>query len=164
MNRFKVTVAALLLAVLATFSVIYAQGPAGSTGAASFGAAAQTANIASTPISPSLDPVKWNRGGAYRASCYIILTTVDGASSTLPACNVIYTDSDTGTSHTAALTATSAANTKDTIGAAVTALPGGGMFHPKAATTISYSTSGYASGTAATMQYSIHFRLEYIGG
>ena len=137
--------------------------PAGSTGAVSFGATGQVANIPSTPISPGLDPVKWNRGGGYKADCYIILTTVDAASSTLPACNVIFTDADTGTSHTAALTATSAANTKDTIGAGTTALATGGFFHPKAGTTISYSTSGYASGTAATMQYSIHFRLEYVG-
>jgi hypothetical protein len=151
-----------LVALVIGAMAVRAQGPAGATGAVSFGATAQTANIASTPISPGLDPVKWNRGGGYKADCYIILTTVDGASSTLPACNVIYTDADTGTSHTVALTATSAANTKDTIGAGTTTLPFG-FFHPKAATAISYSTSGYASGTPATMQYAIHFRLEYVG-
>jgi hypothetical protein len=161
MNRVK---AFSFLAVMALFGalVIYAQGPASATGAASVGLTGQTANVASTPISPALDPVIWNRGGMYRASCYVIETTADAASSTLPACNVIFTDADTGNSHTVALTATSTANTVDTIGAGTTGLPWG-SFHPKKGTAISYSSSSYASGTAATMQYSLHFRLEYIG-
>jgi hypothetical protein len=165
MKNWKAVIGGLTLGVILTLAQAYhvgAQGPAGATGAVSFGATAQTANIASTPISPGLDPVKFARGGGYKADCYVILTTVDGASSTLPACNVIYTDSDTGTSHTAALTTTSAANTKDTIGAGTTTLPSG-FFHPKAGTAISYSTSGYASGTPTTMQYAVHFRLEYVG-
>lgn len=141
---------------------VTAQGPANATGAAAVGLTGLTANVTSTPISPSLDPVIWARGGSYRASCYVIETVADGASSTLPACNVIYTDADTGNSHTVALTATNAANAVDTIGAGTTTLPWG-HFHPKPSTTISYSTSSYASGTAATMTYALHFRLEYIG-
>lgn len=140
----------------------HAQGPASATGSAAVGLTGLTANVASTPISPKLDPVIWSTGGAYRASCYVIETTADAASSTLPACNVIFTDADTGNAHTVALTATNTGNAVDDIGAGTTTLPWG-TFHPKASTTISYSTSSYASGTAATMTYAVHFRLEYIG-
>lgn len=140
----------------------HAQGPAAATGSAAKGYTGQTANIASTPISPLLDPVIWSTGGAYRASCYVIETVADAASSTLPVCNVIYTDADTGNSHTVALTSTNTGNTVDSIGAGTTTLPWG-TFHPKASTTISMSTSSYASGTPATMAYAVHFRLEYIG-
>lgn len=153
---------AMLIGSLLTIGGLSAQGPASATGAASKGMTAQVANIASTPISPFLDPVIYSRGGIYRASCYVIETTADLASSTLPACNVIYTDADTGNSHTVALTATNTANVVDAIGAGTTTLPWG-TFHPKPSTTISFSTSSYASGTAATMAYSVHFRLEYVG-
>lgn len=166
-KRFKLIggLAAMILAgvlIGVGFPHVAAQGPAPATGVASIGMTAQGANIASTPISPNLDPVIYARGGMYRASCYVIETTADAASSTLPACNVIYTDSDTGNSHTVALTATSAANTVDTIGAGTTGLPWG-TFHAKASTTISFSTSSYASGTSGVMKYSMHFRLEYVG-
>lgn len=153
----------LALAVLLAMGIAaQAQTPPPATNVAFKGFTGQTANIAATAISPQINPVIYALGGFYRASCYVILTTADGASSTLPACNVIFTDKDTGNSHTVALTATSTANTVDTIGAGTTTLPWG-SFHAKASTTISMSTSSYASGTPATMQYAVHFRLEYVG-
>jgi hypothetical protein len=155
-------VIALALVAMPMSLNTHAQGPASATGSASKGFTGQTANIASTPISPLLDPVIWSSGGMYRASCYVIETVADGASSTLPACNVIYTDNDTGNAHTVALTATNTGNAVDDIGAGTTTLPWG-TFHPKPSTTISVSSSSYASGTSATMTYALHFRLEYIG-
>jgi hypothetical protein len=141
---------------------VLGQGPAPATGVAAIGMLAQVANIASTPISPSVDPVIVAAGGMYRADCYMIETVAATTSSTLPVCNVIYTDTDTGNSHTVALTATSAANAVDTVGAGSTTAPWG-VFHAKGGTTISFSTSSYASSGATAMAYSLHFRLEYIG-
>lgn len=165
MNRFKL-ISGLLLAMaigsLLSLGVVSAQGPASATGAAAKGLTAQTANISATNMSQFLDPVIYGRGGMYRASCYVIETTADAASSTLPACNLVYTDADTGASATIALTATNTGNTVGNIGAGTTTLPWG-SFHPKASTAISFSTTSYASGTPATMAYSVHFRLEYIG-
>lgn len=140
----------------------HAQGPASATGAVAVSLTGQGANIAATPISSGLDPVLWTRGGIYRASCYVITTTAATTSSTLPACNVVYTDGDTGNVHTAALTATSAANALDTVGAGTTTLPWG-TFNAKASTAISYSTSSYATSGATAMAYSVYFRLEYVG-
>lgn len=153
---------AMLIGSLLTIGGVSAQGPSSATGVYAMGKTGQTANIAAFVASSALDPVIWNRGGAYRASCYVIETVADAASSTLPACNVIYTDADTGNSHTVALTATNTGNVVDAIGAGTTTLPWG-TFHPKPATSISFSTSSYASGTAATMTYAAHFRLEYVG-
>lgn len=50
----------------------------------------------------------------------------------------------------------------------VVALPpqfGQGMqvFYARPSTNITYQTSNYASGTAGTMRYAVHIRLEYLG-
>src|ERR1700722_14309115 len=54
----------------------------------------QTADISATNI-PTLATVSAN--GLYRVSVYIIVTTVDGASSTLPSVTISWTDADNST-------------------------------------------------------------------
>ena len=52
----------------------------------------QSANISSTPLyTPPAD-------GTYRISCYAVVTTAAGTSSSLPSCQVNFTDADTGVS------------------------------------------------------------------
>lgn len=94
----------------------------------------------------------------YRMSCYVVETQAATTSSTLPACNVIYTDNDSGISETIALTATDTTNLVGAVGRQpVTAIAG---FFVKALSSIQYSTSGYTSVGGTPMQYAIHVRLE----
>jgi len=152
----------LALAILAA-APAFAQAPPPASEVASYNATAQAANIASTPVSPQINPVIYNLGGTYEVDCYVITTQAATTSSTMPACNVIFTDADTGNSHTVALTATSTANAVDTIGAATTNLPAGGVIHAKPGTAISLSTTSYASSGATALNYAIHFTLSYVG-
>lgn len=108
-----------------------------------------TANISATPLVAA-------PAGMYRISAYIVVTTVDGASSTLPSIVITWTDSDNGTPETLTLTATSAGNTLTTYKEAVAVVNAG------VSAAIQYSTTGYASGTPATMQYAVHIRVEAI--
>lgn len=108
---------------------------------------AQTANIASTPLL-TVGP---GGGGLYNVEVYTIVTSV-GTTSTLPAVNIIYTDRDNNTVQTVPFTVTSNGNTLTTV--AINSFP----INVKASTTISYSTSGYAS-TGAPMQYSVHIKV-----
>jgi len=125
------------------------------TRVATAAATAQTANISATTVYT----VPANVTATYRVVCYVVLSSA-GTTSTLPACNVVYTDNDTSTVETIALTATSAANTVGTVGAvATTAVPG---FQAKPGTNIQYSTSGYAS-TGSAMAYAIHVKVELLG-
>jgi hypothetical protein len=109
----------------------------------------QGANITSTPI---LTP---GGNGFYRFSCYVVVTQAATVSSTSPLCNVLYTDADTGVSETIALVTNSTANT---VGAIVPFAPQN--FYAKSGVAISYSTSGYATSGATSMQYALHIRLE----
>jgi hypothetical protein len=121
----------------------------GPTTPASFDAAAQTANIGSTTLIASVPT-----SGRYRVSAYVIVTTPDGASSSLPAVHVAWTDADNTNGQTVQLFATNTGNS-------VTTWSSGDIFLSADATTsISFSTSGYASGTPATMQYAIHVVVE----
>lgn len=156
-------VAGILSLLLLCCGLSFAQAPPPATYVAAYDATGQGAVIAATNLASQINPVIYALGGTYRGSCYVILTTADGASSTLPSCNITFTDADTGNAHTAtALTATSTANTVDTVGAGGTAVPGG-TFHAKASTAISVSTVGYVSGTGGAMKYAVHFKLEYVG-
>lgn len=113
-----------------------------------FDATAQTADIGTTDLDPA--PIT----GRYRVSAYIIVTTVDGASSTLPSIALTWNDADNGQGQTFALTPTDTHND---------------LLHPQfndafisagSSAPIAFSTSGYASGTPATMQFAIHITLE----
>jgi hypothetical protein len=109
----------------------------------------QTANISSTTLvtSPS---------GRYRISAYIIVTTVDGASSTLPSVVITWNDGDNGQAQTFTLTPTATGNL-------LTTLEQGSMFiSAGSSANIDFSTTGYASGTPATMHYALHIRVEQL--
>lgn len=164
----KVLITLGILGALMVSAVYLTQGqaPPPASAVATYNATGLGANLAATLISPQVNPVIYALGGTYKANCYVILTTVDGSSSTLPKCQVVFTDADTTNSHTQDVTATSTANTADTIGPApaVTAqLPGGGAFHVAPSTAISIDTTGYASNTSGQMKYAIHFTLQYVG-
>jgi hypothetical protein len=107
----------------------------------------QTANISTTPLiaSPS---------GLYRVSAYVIVTTVDGASSTLPSVVIAWDDKDNGQPQTFTLTPTSTGNLLTTCEQDDMIVSAGSTAN------LSFSTTGYASGTPAAMHYAVHIRIE----
>lgn len=109
---------------------------------------AQTANIGSMIL---FVPAA---SGFYRISASLIVTTVDGASSTLPALTIGWIDADNSTAQTFALTPTNAGNTLTTLQQANL------LINAKASVNVTFSTGSYASGTPATMQYALHIRIE----
>lgn len=113
-----------------------------------FDATAQTANIGATTLVAA--PVT----GRYRISGYIIVTTVDGASSTLPSIVITWKDANNGQSQTFSLTPTNAGNTLTTFQF------NDAFISADVSAPIQFSTTGYASGTPATMQYAIHITVE----
>jgi hypothetical protein len=120
-------------------------------------ATVQAANIGAT----TLLTVPANVTGAYRLSCYVVETQAATTSSTLPACNAIFTDNDSSTVETIAMTTSPTTNTVGTVGAiAATGLL---SFQAKQATNIQFSTTGYASVGGTVMQYAIRVKLEFLG-
>jgi hypothetical protein len=116
--------------------------------------ATQNANISTT----TLYAVPANEGGMYRASCYAVETTADGASSTLPNIGVGWTDADSSVALSAGnVTPTNTANAAGAFG------QGSQIVYAKGGTNITYQTSNYASGTAGAMKYSVHIKLEKLG-
>jgi len=113
-----------------------------------FDATAQTANISTTDLITT--PV----AGRYRISAYIIVTTVDGASSTLPSIVLTWNDADNGQGQTLTLTPTTTGNLLTTFES------GDAFVSVGASAPLAFSTTGYASGTPATMQYAIHITVE----
>jgi hypothetical protein len=112
----------------------------------------QSANIGSITLFAA------TKGGMYRLSAYAVETTADAASSTLPSVGVGWTDQNTSTPLLAnAVTATNPANA---IGAFSS---GSQVMYVKAGTNITYQTSSYASGTAGSMKYAVHLKLEFLG-
>jgi hypothetical protein len=110
---------------------------------------AQTANVGPNTLvtTPS---------GYYRISAYLVVTTVDGASSTLPSLVITWNDLDNGQSQSFSLTPTNAGNLLTTLEQSDMIVSAG------SSASIDYATSGYASGTPATMQYAIHIRVEQL--
>jgi hypothetical protein len=114
----------------------------------------QSANVGST----TLYAVPASGAGMYRATCYAVVTTADGASSTLPSIGIGWTDKDSSVALLAnTVTSTNTANSAGAFGQGVQ------VFYAKASTNITYQTSNYASGTAGAMKYSVHIKLEYLG-
>jgi hypothetical protein len=108
----------------------------------------QSANITTTTLfTPSAS-------GIYRISSYIIVTTVDGASSTLPSVTIGWTDTDNSTAQTLVITPTNAGNLLTTYQQATA------VIDAKTAIAVTYATGSYASGTPATMKYALHIRIE----
>jgi len=135
-------------------------GPVGSLPVTAVDLTAQSANIgATTIVTPSAN-------GFYRFNCYIVKTvapTSGSPSSTLPACNLGYTDGDTGIAKSGILvTQTNASNAVGVVGAYVSgdtkAFPA--VFYAASGAAITYATTGYASVGSLTMTYAIHIRLE----
>lgn len=92
--------------------------------------------------------------GMYRVTGYIVETTPDGVSSTLPTINITWVDADTGVSITRSITVTKTGNTAGTYDL------GECSFNALTANNISYATAGYVSNTPATMTYAIHISIE----
>jgi hypothetical protein len=90
----------------------------------------------------------------YRANCYLVVTVAAGTSSTLPQCQISWTDANTSVVETATFGATNAGNTIGTF------TQGTFFFNPKGGTAITVSTTGYASNPGATMTYVNGFDLE----
>lgn len=99
--------------------------------------------------------------GYYRICGYIVETTA-ATTSTLPNVVVQYTDNETNT--LSAQVWISNSNTANSV-PATSGAPAGNcmMFAPKPGTNINYGSASYASSPAATMVYSLHVRLEYLG-
>jgi len=97
--------------------------------------------------------------GYYRISAYIVVTMVDGASSTLPKITITWNDLDNGQGQTFDLTPTVSGAGSNLL----TTLKQSDMIVSAASSaTIDYATSGYASGTPATMKYAVHIRVEQL--
>lgn len=110
---------------------------------------AQTANVGPNTLVTTPN-------GYYRISAYLIVTTVDGASSTLPKLTITWNDKDNGQGQTFDITPTDAGNLLTTLEQSDMIVSAG------SSASIDYATSGYASGTPATMQYAIHIRVEQL--
>jgi hypothetical protein len=108
----------------------------------------QTADVASTPLVTSANT------GRFRVTVYIIVTTVDPSSSTLGAVELSWSDGDNSTSQTLALTTTQTGNSLTTFAT------GTALVNNLAATPLNISTSGYASNTPATMEFSLYVETE----
>lgn len=111
---------------------------------------AQAGNIGSTTILATA------AAGMYKLTCYTVSTNA-ATGGTLPACNVAFTDGDTGTVELLAVSATAATSAIGTVTSSTKPI------HIQASTNVGYSTSGYAAGSGTALQYAIHVYLEYMG-
>lgn len=128
---------------------------------AKYDATAQAANIGTT----TLYAVPANQGGMYHIIGYAVVTQAATTSSTLPALQVTYTDSDTNVANSWWFTeGTVTSNTVGNANSNVNSLqPGGIILNAKGGTNISLSSVNYASSGATPMQYAVHVKLEYLG-
>ena len=113
-----------------------------------FNATGQSANIALTNL------VATPTTGRYRISVYLIVTTVDGASSTLPKVTLSWNDADNGQAQTMDITATQTGNLLTTFA------EGDAFLSVGSSGALAFQTSGYTSGTPGTMKYAIHITVE----
>jgi hypothetical protein len=114
-----------------------------------------TANVSATTL---LTPAS---NGFYRFSCFIVETTHAGTSSTLPSCQVNFTDANSSTALSIIAAFQNANNTVGSMGQATdTGFNANSGFYAKSGVAITYSTVSYASNPASTMTYAIHIRLE----
>jgi hypothetical protein len=127
------------------------------TGSLALGKAAialtgQGANIAAT----TAFAVPATGAGMYKVFAYLIVTQAATTSSTLPSLTITWTDADNNTAQSFTLTATNAGNALTTFQQAVL------VINAKASTNIQYSTSGYATLGATSMQYGVHIQVKAI--
>ena len=125
---------------------------------------AQGANISST----LLYTVPANNGGRYRVSAYCEVTRQATTTATLAVANVVLTTADGGASQTVQCSANAGLAANPAVGAnsgQATSGPSGTVVISAAGgTTINFTTTGYATSGATSMQYAMHIKLEYIGG
>lgn len=93
--------------------------------------------------------------GYYQMSAYIVVTRVASSSSVLPDVTMTYTDADTGVSNTFTI---SIGGSMNTLGFTTSGEPS--VLYAKSGVAITYSTTGYSSMGATTMQYAVHVRLQ----
>ena len=109
---------------------------------------AQGANIGTTNLIASASV------GLYLISGLAIVTRAATSSSTLPEIVINWTDADSSQAMSFILTPEDSLNT-------LTATESGLLLiNAKASTAITYSTQGYASSGATSMQYSVHIRVQ----
>lgn len=118
-------------------------------------ATAQGASIGSTLLYTTTA----TSGGLYLPICYTVETVADAVSSTLPACNFVYTDPDLNATATVTVVATSTGNVVGQLGPIGTRV----VINAKASTAVNYSTTSYASNTPGVMKYAVHLALVRIG-
>jgi hypothetical protein len=94
--------------------------------------------------------------GFYQIDCYVIETRAATTSSTLPQCQVLYTDADSSNAFTFQLTNTTSINAAGVAGQPVLQP---WMFYAKSGVAIQYNSTGYLSNGATSMQYAMHVRL-----
>lgn len=127
---------------------------------AKFDATNQTASVSTT----TLYAVPSNGAGTYRLTCFAVISQAATTSSTLPGCNLNYTDQDSGVVIGASITTGSTQNTTGTFTPLILAVtPANGTFEAKASTNITFNFTGYASSGATPMAYAVHVKLEYLG-
>lgn len=121
---------------------------------ASVNLTAQTAAIAATTLfTPTAT-------GFYQLSFYLKITTPDGASSTLGAVTITYTDGVDSVAQSlvvALATQAGASATTNTLNTTAAKLQGVATIYAKTAVAVQYAIA-YASGTPATMAYEVSIR------
>jgi hypothetical protein len=120
---------------------------------------AQAANVATNTVL-AVPASGLITGGLYRLDVRLVITRAASSGSTLPDSQVIFTDSDSGGTITAPVTAGGATtNTTSTVA------QGSYVFYAKASTNIQIAVgqvTPYASTGATTMQLSYRARLTYL--
>lgn len=123
---------------------------------------AQSASIGDTV----LYAVPLAGAGMYRASCWTIVTRAATTTSTLPTCHLNWSDQSGVAAFGLDIADANSANILGTHGntpSVAGLFPTPITFAAAASTNIRYSTVGYASSGATSMQYDVHIRLEYLG-
>jgi hypothetical protein len=97
----------------------------------------------------------------HRATCYVVLSTAATTSSTLPNCDIKYTDVNSATAVTKNIAPTgSLIGTSNALGSS---LQGSMMFEATSGDVVQYDTGGstaYVSNGATAMQDAVHVKLE----
>ena len=111
----------------------------------------QGANVGVTNLVASVP-----NNARYRVTVYIIITTVDSVSSTLPSVTLAWKDADNSTNQTLTLVASQTGNLLTTKGSATT------LISAQSASAISVSTASYASNTPSQMKFSLYVETELL--
>ena len=103
--------------------------------------------------------------GRYRVSAYIIVTSADPTSSTLPAVVLSWNDADSGVTQSLTLTSAVPSSLSPPVGNSTTTFAqANAIISALSGTAITYSTVGYATNTTSPpsgkMSYSLHVVLE----